>query len=139
MKITRPELDEANKRAAVRLQRESRAISARYDRIRKRVVLGLNTGIEIAFSPERVQGLTNAKTDQLRAIQISPSGFGIHFPKLDADLYLPALLAGFFGSRRWMASTLGQSGGRASTTAKARAARLNGRLGGRPRKVEHAA
>jgi len=40
----------------------------------------------------------------LEEIEITPSGYGIHFPKLDADLYLPALLQGFTGSRKWMAS-----------------------------------
>jgi hypothetical protein len=28
----------------------------------------------------------------LDEIEITPSGFGIHFPKLDADLYVPGLL-----------------------------------------------
>ena len=36
--------------------------------------------------------------------QISPSGLGVHFPKLDADLYIPALLQGFLGSRRFLGS-----------------------------------
>jgi hypothetical protein len=40
----------------------------------------------------------------LSKIEISPSGLGLHFPAIDADLYLPALLDGFLGSRRWMAS-----------------------------------
>jgi hypothetical protein len=57
------------------------------------------------------------------------------FPKLDADLWLPALLEGVFGSRRWMAARLGARGGKAKSKAKARAARANGKLGGRPRKV----
>jgi hypothetical protein len=67
-------------------------------------------------------------------IEITPSGLGIHFPKLDADLYLPALLEGFLGSRRWIAAQMGRIGGKASTKAKSTAARRNGRLGGRPRK-----
>jgi hypothetical protein len=49
--------------------------------------------------------LEKATPAQLEPIEISPSGFGIHFPKLDADLYLPALLEGFLGSRKWMAGT----------------------------------
>jgi hypothetical protein len=61
--------------------------------------------------------------------------FGLHFPALDADLYIPALLEGFFGSKRWMAARLGELGGKARSAAKARASRANGRLGGRPKKV----
>ena len=45
-----------------------------------------------------------------------------------------ALLEGFLGSRRWMAAEMGQRGGKATTEAKAAAARENGKLGGRPRK-----
>jgi hypothetical protein len=68
-------------------------------------------------------------------IEISPSGLGIHFPKLDADLYLPGVLEGFLGSKRWMASRLGQAGGKSRTAAKRAAARANGRMGGRPKKA----
>jgi len=49
---------------------------------------------------------------------------------LDADLYVPALLEGFLGSRRWLAQQRGQLGGAARSPAKAEAARSNGRLGG---------
>ncbi len=48
--------------------------------------------------------------------------------------YLPALVEGFFGSKRWMAAELGKVGGKASTEAKVAAARENGKLGGRPKK-----
>jgi hypothetical protein len=58
---------------------------------------------------------------------------------LDADIYLPALLEGFLGSRRWMAAQMRKAGGKASTKAKAAASRRNGKLGGRPRKLEELA
>jgi hypothetical protein len=58
----------------------------------------------------------------------------VHFPKLDVDLYIPALLEGFLGSRQWMAAQIGKLGGQASTEAKSAAARENGKRGGRPRK-----
>ena len=90
--------------------------------------------MDVAFPPNVVQGLENARASQLEPIEISPSGFGIHFPKLDADLYLPALLEGVFGSKRWMAARLGALGGRSKSTAKTSASRKNGRLGGRPKK-----
>jgi hypothetical protein len=37
----------------------------------------------------------------LEPIEITPSGLGRHFPKLDADLCLPTLLEGVFGTRRF--------------------------------------
>jgi hypothetical protein len=87
----------------------------------------------VSFSPRDAQGLEAATPSQLQEIEISPSGFGIHFPKLDADLYLPAILQGFFGSRNWMAARLGQVGGKSRSVAKRAASRANGKLGGRPR------
>jgi hypothetical protein len=89
----------------------------------------------VSFSPRDAQGLKNAKPSQLDEIEISPSGLGIHFPKLDADLYLPSLLEGFLGSRRWMASRLGCVGGKSRSAAKRAASKANGRMGGRPKKA----
>ena len=111
------------------------AVAARYDRKAERVVLTLSSKVELMFSPKDAQGLEHATPAQLSIIEISPSGFGIHFPKLDADLYVPALLEGFLGSRKWMASRLGAQGGKSRSTGKAAAARANGALGGRPRKL----
>jgi hypothetical protein len=99
------------------------------------VVIELSSGLSIAFKPQQAQGLEHATPEQLRTIDISPSGLGLHFPALDADLYLPGLLQGFLGSRRWMAAQLGKAGGRAKSAAKTAAARANGRLGGRPKKA----
>jgi hypothetical protein len=76
------------------------ALSARYDGRTASVVIGLSSGVEIAFKPHQAQGLEAAKPEDLAEIDISPSGLGLHFPMLDADLYLPALLEGFLGSRR---------------------------------------
>jgi hypothetical protein len=125
----------AARRAARRLRAEPSAVTARYDRRSKRIVIRLSSGLDIAFAPRDAEGLEDAKPDQLDPIEISPSGFGIHFPKLDADLYLPALLEGLLGSRSWMAGRLGARGGKATSAAKISAARANGRLGGRPRKI----
>jgi Protein of unknown function (DUF2442) len=125
----------ANKRASARLARTPTATAARYDRRSSRVVIDLSSGLSIAFKPQQAQGLEHATPEQLRTIDISPSGLGLHFPALDADLYLPSLLQGFLGSRRWMAAQLGKAGGRATSAAKTAAARANGKRGGRPKKA----
>jgi hypothetical protein len=130
----RDEFTAATRRAAERRAKEPVAVAARYDRRRGRIVVGLDTGIELAFPPHIAEGLEAAKPSDLTDIEISPSGFGIHFPRLDAHLYLPSLMQGIFGSKAWMAAQLGASGGRARSTAKAEAARINGKRGGRPRK-----
>jgi hypothetical protein len=115
-----------------------RAVSARYDRESRRIVIDLSSKLSVSFSPRDAQGLERAKASQLEEIEISPSGFGIHFPKLDADLYVPALLEGFLGSATWIAARLGQRGGRSRSSAKKAASRENGKLGGRPRRTKRA-
>jgi hypothetical protein len=96
----------ANRKAHELHASHPHAVSARYDRGIARVVITLNTNLDVAFSPRDAEGLENASPAQLDAIEISLSGFGIHFPKLDADIYLPALLEGFPGSRKWIAGCL---------------------------------
>jgi hypothetical protein len=112
-----------------------RAVRARYDRRRRRIIIRFSTGLDVSFSPRDAQGLEKATADQLERIKISSSGYGIHFPKIDADLYLPAVLLGFLGSRNWIAGRLGALGGKSRSAAKIAAAKRNGRRGGRPRKM----
>ena len=128
------EFDDANARAAARSGAGPTAVSAHYDPRTGRVVIRLSTGLDVAFAPSDAEGLETAKPAELAAIEISPSGFGLHFSALDADVYLPALLEGSLGSQRWMAARLGKRGGSARSAAKIAASRANGRLGGRPRK-----
>jgi Protein of unknown function (DUF2442) len=112
-----------------------RAIEAKFDRASGRIVIHLSSRLDVSFSPRDAQGLENARPAQLDEIEISPSGLGIHFPKLDADLYLPSLLEGFLGSRRWMAARLGRVGGKSRSASKKAASKANGRMGGRPNKA----
>lgn len=114
---------------------QPRTTRAYYDCKEGRIIVGLSNGLEIGFPVALVEALAGAKASELSQVEITPTGLGLHWPRLDADLYLPALLEGvLFGSRRWMARLMGTVGGRARSTAKRAAARRNGRLGGRPRK-----
>lgn len=134
MAITEQAFAQAEKRAKAHRQ-AGYAVAARYDRRTSRVVVKLNTGVQISFPPRLAEGLADASPDDLTVIEISPSGLGLHWPKLDADLYVPGLLAGQLGSKRWMAAQLGAAGGSRRSPAKAVSSRENGRKGGRPRKV----
>ncbi len=129
---TPEEIDKANRRAQDLLSRVPKALSARYDRRTRRVFVQLDSKLGVFFSPRHAEGLEQATPEQLADIEISPSGYGLHFPKVDADLYLPSLLEGTFGSQRWMASHMGAEGGRSTSAAKVTAARENGKRGGRP-------
>ena len=128
-------IEQANRRARELQAHAPRAVSARHDPKTGRIVIHLSSKLIVSFAPGDAQGLENARPSQLNEIEISPSGFGLHFPALDADLYVPGLLEGFLGSKSWMASRLGQIGGQSTSKAKKAAAQVNGKLGGRPRKV----
>jgi hypothetical protein len=39
----------------------------------------------------------------LAEVEVTPSGDGLHWEKLDADFSVPTLLAGVFGTDAWMA------------------------------------
>jgi len=125
----------ANRRAQRKRTQTAAASSARYDRTSGRIIITLGSGIDLLLSPRLVEGLSGATPTDLSKIEVSPSGFGLHFPSLDADIYIPALLEGVLGSKRWMASRLGSLGGRQTSLAKKRAAKANGKLGGRPKKA----
>lgn len=133
VELTDEQFETAKRRGDARLQ-GPQAVAVRYDAGRGRIVIALSTGVELGLVPRDVEGLAGASADDLRAVEIDSQGLGVHFSKLDADLYVPALLEGVLGSRRWMAARLGAAGGQARSPAKATAARENGRLGGRPRK-----
>jgi hypothetical protein len=137
MTLTDADVKKADKRMQARLQAQPRAVSARYDGRGARIVVSLSNGLDIGVPVQMAQGLAGAKASQLAAIEITPTGLGLHWPKLDADLYLPSLLQGLFGTRRWMASLLGKAGGRSTSAAKKVASRANGKRGGRPRKELH--
>jgi hypothetical protein len=130
---------EAAKACGETRMRGPRAESAHYDAGRDRIIIRLTTGVEIGFAPRDVEGLQHALTEDLKAIEVQAFGLGIYFPRIDADLYVPALLEGVLGSKRWMAAQLGAAGGRARSVAKAAASRENGKRGGRPRKASQPA
>ena len=112
---------------------EPRAATAHYDRGLDRVVVELTNGCTFAFPPRLAQGLEAATADQLAQVEVLGAGGGLHWEALDTDLSVPGLLAGLFGTKAYMA----RHAGRATSPAKAAAARANGAKGGRPRRAGH--
>ena len=132
VELTTEQFEAARTRGEARL-RGPRAESVYYDESRDRIIVRLSTGVELGLTPGAVEGLAGASAEDLRAVEVEAQGLGLHFPRLDADLYVPALLDGVLGSRRWLASRLGTVGGQARSETKAMASRENGRKGGRPK------
>lgn len=135
MAITDHQIKTARARPQQLKSHVPQATGAAYNPDTGLVCIRLSNGIVIGLPAAQTQGLETASTKALSSIHISPSGYGIHFPDLDVDLYLPALMEGIFGTKAWMAER-GRKGGQAATKAKKAAARENGKLGGRPRKTE---
>jgi hypothetical protein len=103
MALTDEDVTRAEAAMQARMAAGPRAISARYNRSRNRVVISLDNGLELAFPPHLAEGLDKASAADLSTIEITPTGLGLHWPNLDADLWPPALLQGVFGSPGWMA------------------------------------
>ncbi len=109
---------------------EPRARAARYERDQKLVLVDLRGGYAFGFPPEHVPGLGHASAAELEQVRISPSGDGLLWEALDTHASLTGLMAEALNLREWAPRILGQ----VRSEAKARAARLNGIKGGRPRK-----
>jgi Protein of unknown function (DUF2442) len=128
------EIDKARKAGAELDATEPRAIKAWYAADTERIFIELNTEIVMGFPYRRLQGLGNATPQQLATVEITPSGYGLHWESLDVDLGVPQLVIGLLGTKAWM-SELGRQGGKSTSVAKSQASRDNGKRGGRPPKT----
>jgi Protein of unknown function (DUF2442) len=133
--LNEEQLKGAEARGGKMLETEPRAAAAHYDPTAGRVVIELGNGCAYAFPARRVQDLQGASEVDLADVEVDGAGFNLHWPKLDVDLYVPALVSGIFGARAWIARELARVAGRVRSPAKAAAARSNGAKGGRPRKA----
>ena len=132
--LTDADIDDGLARGEIARATEPRAAKVRYDRKSGRIVVDLTNGCTFAFPARLAQGLEPATDDQLAGVEILGQGYGLHWEALDADISIPGLLAGIFGTKSHMA----RLGGSTRSPAKAAAARANGAKGGRPRKVAQA-
>lgn len=113
--------------------RTPHAVRAVFNQGSRTVNVGLSNGAAFTFPVGLVEKLADAADDALAGIELTPLGTGLHWPALDVDLTVEGLLLGVFGSLAWMRQQAALAG-RASSEAKAAAARANGTRGGRPRK-----
>jgi Protein of unknown function (DUF2442) len=112
---------------------EPRAATATYDRFAERINVDLIDGGHFAVPAWRIPELRHAPLEDVEAVEVSPSGEALHWERLNADYRVPALLVALIGPKAWK-SELARVAGRVSSPRKRRAAKKNGRKGGRPRK-----
>jgi hypothetical protein len=133
--VTDRELEAAEDRGRELARTEPRASAAYYDGATRRMTIDLVNGCSYSFPTDLVQDLHDAGDADLALVEVDGMGFNLHWPTLDVDLYVPALVSGIFGTRDWMSKQLARVAGQAKSPAKAAAARANGAKGGRPRKA----
>lgn len=130
--ISRARIERARTKGAQILKHGPVAVAARYRA--GMILVELSSGVEVRFPIRLAEGLENGNPKDLSEIRIEARGLGLHWPRLDVDLYVPSLLRGVLGTRKWMAE-IGRMGGGVTSAAKARASAENGKLGGRPKKI----
>jgi Protein of unknown function (DUF2442) len=96
------EFAQAQATAAQANQTEPRAIAAYYEPSDRLIIIRLRSGASFSFPPEIAQGLAEASPEDLAQVEITPMGDGLHWEVLDADFTVAGLLAGRFGSKKWM-------------------------------------
>jgi hypothetical protein len=131
------EIDKAIEAGKQQQKKEVLAVSVKYDPTpgHDYLTLHLNNGHRHLIPREDVQGLEGASLEAIRNVKVMGGGTALHWPQLDLDLYVPALLHNKYGNMKWM-QQLGRKGGLAKTELKRKAAQANGAKGGRPHKVE---
>ena len=120
---TEREFETISRQTAKRMKHQLLAVTARYDRRSKHVMITLSTGAVVGFPLSFLPGLETATAEDLRKIEIEGGGYGLHIPSLDADISIPSLLADHLGSSLMKRAI-----------SRATASKANGRLGGRPKK-----
>ncbi len=134
MAISESEFKLAQERG-LKVRAKGYAVAAKYAPSAKMIVVKMASGMVMSIPVRLIEGLDGAAPEALAEIEINSSGLGLHWPKLDVDLYVPSLMKGKGRSQKSSAASLGALGGKVRSKAKSAAARENGKKGGRPRKV----
>ncbi|HXH14960.1 MAG TPA: DUF2442 domain-containing protein [Sphingomonas sp.] len=107
VELTDEDILAANERGRIEMATKPRAKAARYDREQDRIVVDLVNGSTFTFPPHLLQGFGRATPDQISEVKVLGVGFGLHWESLDADFTVAGLMAGRFGTARYMAERFG--------------------------------
>jgi len=125
-----------------------------FDQEQHKIRLILNNQLELSIPPSFLQEVAELNDSELSQIEVGPGGYYLHWDEPGVGAELTNILAGRFGSRKWMEklhakqgvplglwpdsepvrSEWGKTGAHMKSQAKAAASRENGKKGGRPRK-----
>ena len=94
--------EKAVQRGKEALARRPKAVSARYDKTLKRLVLEMQTGATLMLPVHIIQGLQTDDDRALGDFDLVSEGTQIHWHDLDVQFYVEDLFKGTFGTPRWM-------------------------------------
>ena len=120
-------------RTAERRGVEERRLSAThvsYDAPRAEILLRLYSGATVTIPRRFFFQIEHATDSELANVELSPAGWLIVFPALDADYSVVGLLRDVFGLTEQR-----RRAGATKSPARAAASRANGKKGGRPKKA----
>lgn len=97
------EIERAREAAQAADTAEPRATAVRYECTSGRLVIELRSGVALMVPVDLLQGVAGAAPEAIEQVEIEGGGVGLHWESLDADLSVPGLVAGLFGTGQWMA------------------------------------
>jgi hypothetical protein len=102
MMTTDAEIDAAMEAARRTEKFDRRVVRASYSESTDSVVLLLENGVTHSIPRRLLQGLSEASSEDTKQIEILGQGTGLYWPTLDVAHLVSGLLAGVYGSARWM-------------------------------------
>jgi hypothetical protein len=102
MVTTDVEIDAAIEAARRTEKFDRRVVRASYSENTDSVVLVLENGVTHSIPRRLLQGLSEAKPEDLKEIELLGRGTGLYWPALDVAHLVSGLLAGVYGSALWM-------------------------------------
>lgn len=126
------ELDTADRCGRELEQNAPIATAVSYDATSGRLAIDFTNGSTLLIPARLLQDLGDASDADLADVRLE-FGYGLRWEALDIDFTVPGLMAGIFGTAKFLDAQ--RRGGQSRSDAKAAAARENGKKGGRPRKI----
>jgi len=102
MVTTDAEIDAALEAARQTEKFDRRVARVSYSENTDSVVLVLENGVTHSIPRRLLQGLSEARPEDLKEIELLGRGTGLYWPALDVAHLVSGLLAGVYGSARWM-------------------------------------
>jgi hypothetical protein len=96
------EIDAAIRRATAFAKYDHRARRASYSQRTDRILVHMHDGVTHSFPRRLIQGLSDAPPAAVSKIELLGKGTGLFWPALNVAHSVSGLLAGVYGSAKWM-------------------------------------